>query len=74
LSDALGQIDLLDSSLAQTRSRRAKFAQIFAFDLKATRDGKQENANGEPNDLLYTLGTALEGILSREIPWTFAVF
>jgi uncharacterized NAD(P)/FAD-binding protein YdhS len=40
------------------------------FGLDATRDGQLKSANGEPSDLLYTLGTALKGVLweSTAIP------
>ena len=40
------------------------------FGLDATPDGHLKSANGEPSDLLYTLGTALKGVLweSTAIP------
>jgi uncharacterized NAD(P)/FAD-binding protein YdhS len=40
------------------------------FGLDATREGHLKSANGEPSELLYTLGTALKGVLweSTAIP------
>lgn len=65
------RFDQLDSSLVQNLLKTGRIrADDLSFGLDATPDGKLKNANGEPSDLLYTLGTALKGILweSTAIP------
>lgn len=65
------RFDQLDSSLVKSLLKTGRIrADDLRFGLDATPDGKLKNANGEPSDLLYTLGTALKGILweSTAIP------
>ena len=65
------RFDQIDSSLVKglLKGGRIRPDQL-RFGLDATPDGKLMNVNGEPSELLYTLGTALKGILweSTAIP------
>jgi uncharacterized NAD(P)/FAD-binding protein YdhS len=65
------RFDQLDSSLVQGLLRTGSIRMDdLRFGLDATPDGKLRSANGEPSQVLYTLGTALKGILweSTAIP------
>lgn len=65
------KFDQLDSHLVQCLLRSGRIrCDDLRFGLDATPDGVLKDVNGETSDLLYTLGTALKGILweSTAIP------
>ena len=61
----------IDSPLVQNLLKAGRIrCDDLNFGLDATPDGRLKGADGEPSDMLYTLGTALKGILweSTAIP------
>lgn len=65
------RFDQIDSALVQSLLRAGHIrCDDLRFGLDATPDGRLKSADGEPGDMLYTLGTALKGILweSTAIP------
>jgi Uncharacterized protein conserved in bacteria len=65
------RFDQLDSPLVKSLLSAGRIrADDLRFGLDATPDGNLKNANGELSEVLYTLGTALKGILweSTAIP------
>jgi uncharacterized NAD(P)/FAD-binding protein YdhS len=65
------RFDRIDSPLVQNLLKRGLIrCDDLNFGLDATPDGRLKGSDGEPSDMLYTLGTALKGILweSTAIP------
>ena len=65
------KFDRIDSPLVQNLLKAGRIrCDELNFGLDATPDGRLKSSDGEPSDMLYTLGTALKGILweSTAIP------
>ena len=65
------KFDQLDSALVKNLIAAGRIrCDDLRFGLDATPDGQLRDADGKPSELLYTLGTALKGILweSTAIP------